>query len=105
MHSKTSLDEKLSDLVGNANLKLGNNFNLNYEFSLDQNYKEFNFNEISTSMNFGPSKIDFGFLQEKKHIGNQEFSLLSLIMKTEKMVFFHSRLNEILLLIRLNFII
>ncbi len=73
MHSKTSLDEKLSDLVGNANLKLGNNFNLNYEFSLDQNYKEFNFNEISTSMNFGPSKIDFGFLQEKKHIGNQEF--------------------------------
>ena len=57
MHSKTSLDEKLSDLVGNANLKLGNNFNLNYEFSLDQNYKEFNFNEISTSMNFGPSKL------------------------------------------------
>ena len=49
MHSKTSLDEKLSDLVGNANLKLGNNFNLNYEFSLDQNYKEFNFNEISTA--------------------------------------------------------
>ena len=57
MHSKTSLDEKLSDLVGNANLKLGNNFNLNYEFSLDQNYKEFNFNEISTSMNLDHPKL------------------------------------------------
>ncbi len=73
MHSKTSMDEKLSDLVGDAKLNLNNNFNFNYKFALDQNYKDLNFNEISTKMNFGPSSIDFSFVQEKKHIGNQEF--------------------------------
>ena len=39
MSSESSMDEKLSDLVGSANLDISKNFNLNYNFKLDQNYQ------------------------------------------------------------------
>ena len=40
MHSKTSLDEKLSDLVGSAKLAINDKIDINYNFSLDQNYSD-----------------------------------------------------------------
>ena len=46
MHSKTSLDEKLSDLVGSANLEINDKIDISYNFSLDQNYNDLNYNEI-----------------------------------------------------------
>ena len=46
MPDKTSLNEKLSDLVGSVSYKLNNNFKLNYNFSVDQNYNDINYSEI-----------------------------------------------------------
>ena len=40
MHSKTGLDEKLSDLVGSASYQLNDKVNLKYDFAVDQNYRE-----------------------------------------------------------------
>ena len=40
---------------------------------MDQNYKELNYNELGSSINFDPFKIDFSYLQEDKHIGEQEY--------------------------------
>ena len=73
MHSKTSLDEKLSDLVGSSSLKFNENISLNYNFALDQNYNDFNYNEIGTKLNFGQSSLDFTYLEENKHIGDQKY--------------------------------
>ena len=73
MSSKSSLDEKLSDLVGSATLTTNKKFNLNYNFALDQNYKDLNYNEIGTKMKFGATNIDFNYLQEKNHIGDQDY--------------------------------
>tara|TARA_A100001015_G_scaffold321674_1_gene453933 strand:- start:5974 stop:8370 length:2397 start_codon:yes stop_codon:yes gene_type:complete len=73
MADKTSMNEKLSDLVGSAKYKVNNNFDINYDFSIDQNYKDLNYNEISTSMNFNLLNINFGYLEEKKHIGDQNY--------------------------------
>ena len=70
---KSSMNEKVSDLVGSANAKLSKNFSLNYKFALDQNYQDLNFNEFGANMNFGPVDFDFNYLQEKKHIGNQDY--------------------------------
>ena len=53
MGSVSSLDEKLSDLAGTSNFKLGNSLDLKYNFSLDQNYNDLNFNEIVSTLNFG----------------------------------------------------
>ena len=73
MHSKTSLDEKLSDLVGATTYELSENIDLKYNFSIDQNYSDFNYNEVSAALNFDPIKFDFSYLMENKHIGDQEY--------------------------------
>jgi LPS-assembly protein len=73
MSSESSMDEKLSDLVGSTNYKINNNLNLKYNFAVDQNYNEFNYNEIGAVLDLNPIKIDFNYLQEDKHIGNQEY--------------------------------
>ena len=73
MPSKSSLDEKLSDLTGSVNYKLHNDISLNYNFSLDQNYNDLNYNEVGTSAKINSIKFDFNYLQEKEHIGNQEY--------------------------------
>ena len=73
MPSSSSLDEKLSDLVGNTNIKINNKLDFNYNFALDQNYKDLNYNEVGFNIDFNPIKFDIDYLQEKKHIGNQEY--------------------------------
>ena len=73
MSSKSSLDEKLSDLVGAVNYKLNDNISFNYDFAVDQNYSEMNYNDLGLTYNFNNMKIDFNYLEEDKHIGNQEY--------------------------------
>ena len=73
MPDKTSLNEKLSDLVGSNNYKFNENFELQHNFSIDQNYNDLNYNDIGTNINFGPLNFDFNYLQEKKHIGDQDY--------------------------------
>ena len=73
MASKTSLDEKLSDLVGEINHNLNENFNLRYNFAIDQNLNQFNYNEMGANFNFDPFNINFNFLEENEHIGDQKY--------------------------------
>jgi len=72
MPSSTSLDQRFSDLVGEAKYKINNKINLKYDFSVDQNYKELNYNEIEAQYNFNDVRFNLSYLQEKNHIGNQE---------------------------------
>ena len=67
------MDEKISDLVGKSNYKINKNISLNYNFSIDQNYNEFVYNEIGSNINLDPIMIDFNYLQESKHLGDQEY--------------------------------
>ena len=39
----------------------------------DQNYKDFNYNEIGTNYTNGPLDINFNYLSESKHIGDQDY--------------------------------
>ena len=78
MPSSTSLDEKLSDVVGNASYNILDKdgfspVKFTYDFRLDQNYKDLNYNQIKSEFNLNPVKFDFGYLQEKKHYDNQEY--------------------------------
>ena len=73
MPSSMGLDEKISDLVGFSKYEVNNKFSLNYNFAIDQNYKEFNYNEIGAKTNFDKLNFDINYLQEKKHIGNNEY--------------------------------
>ena len=77
--AKSSLDQKSSDLVGAANFKANNNLDLNYKFALDHNYNDLNYNEIGATFNLNMFKFNLDYLQEKKHIGNNEYLLQELI--------------------------
>ncbi len=73
MPSTTSLDEKLSDLVGTSNYRINDNIELKYNFAIDQNYKDINYSELSANIKNNSIAFNFNYLQENKHIGNQDY--------------------------------
>ena len=40
---------------------------------MDQNYQQFNYNELNTKILLNPVNLNFSYVQEKEHIGNQEY--------------------------------
>ena len=97
LHSKTSLDEKLSDLVGGVNYFLNENFKFDYQFALDQNYQDFNYNEIGTNIKFNNIDINFDYIQESKHIGDQEYlkTKVNFVNEDKSRVSFETKRNLI----------
>ncbi len=80
----TSLNEKVSDLVGSSKYKVNKNLDIKYDFSIDQNYQDLNYNEISTSLKYDSVNLNFGFLQEKKHLGNQDYFTTKIDLKNKE---------------------
>ena len=73
MPTSMGLDEKITDLVGTTKYEINEKLSLNYNFALDQNYSEFNYNEIGVSTDLNNFNFDINYLEEKKHIGNNEY--------------------------------
>ena len=73
MPSTTSLDQKISDLVGEINYNLIPNNTINYKFSLDENLSTFNYHEITGNFNFGKIDFNINYLEERNHIGNANY--------------------------------
>ena len=71
--SQSSLDQKMSDVVGESALKINDALKLDYTFAIDQSYKEFNSNEAGAEIDLGKTSFNVSYLQEKNHVGNQEF--------------------------------
>ena len=86
------MDEKVSDLVGEANLNINKKFDLSYDFAIDQNYKELNYNDLGAKMNFGALDIDFNYTREN-HIGNKDY-LNKLTIITVIKPCFHLKLSK-----------
>ncbi len=73
MPASSSLDQQFSDVVAHTDLKINENLELNYNFALDQNYQQFNYNELNTKILLNPVNLNFSYVQEKEHIGDQEY--------------------------------
>ena len=73
MPTSMGLDEKISDLVGVANYKINDKFNFNYNFAIDQNYNDFNYNEIGVQTNLDKMSFNINYLEENKHIGDNKY--------------------------------
>ena len=71
--TSTSLDQHFSDVVGVAKYNVNQKLNINYNFSIDEGYKNFNYNEVGADFAFDTAKFNINYLQEKKHIGTQEY--------------------------------
>ncbi len=83
MPSSSSLDKRFSDIVGNLNYNK-NNFELNYNFSLDQNFKEMNYSEIETRYSLGNVDFNLNYLKEDKLADNKEYFKSSIEIKKGK---------------------
>ena len=72
--TKSSLDQKMSDVVGEINYNFSEIGNIDYKFSLDHNLNDLNYNEISTVLNFGKIEFNLDYLEEQNHRGNEHYA-------------------------------
>lgn len=73
MPRSSSLDQKMSDVVGEVDYNFSKIGKINYKFSLDHNFNDLNYNEVSTSLNFGKVDFNLDYLEERNHIGNENY--------------------------------
>ncbi len=71
--SSSSLDQKASDLVGEAFIKISENFNLNNEFSLDHNLNDINYNDLEANLILGNTTFNLNYLEENNHVGSSNY--------------------------------
>ena len=73
MPRSSSLDQKMSDVVGEINYNFSAIGEIKYKFSLDHNMNDLNYNEVSTTLNFGKVAFNIDYLEEQNHIGNENY--------------------------------
>ena len=71
--SKSSLDQKTSDVVGEIKYNFSEIGSIDYKFSVDHNLGELNYNEISSGLNFGKVKFNLNYLEEQNHVGDEHY--------------------------------
>ena len=74
MPSKSSLDQKTSDMVGEIKYNFSEIGSIDYKFSLDQNLNDLNRNEVSTELNFGKIQFNLDYLEQRNHIGDEHYA-------------------------------
>jgi len=71
--TKTSLDQRMSDVVGDVSYNFSDKNSIGYNFSLDNDLKQLNYNEISSNFSFGKIDFNLDYLEERRHIGNEKY--------------------------------
>ena len=74
MPAKSSLDQEMSDIVGEINYNFSEIGKIDYKFSLDHNLNDLNYNNIYTELNFGKVQFNLDYLEEQNHIGNEHYA-------------------------------
>jgi len=70
---KSTLNQKSSDLFGKATINLTDEFNLNYKFSLDNDYKTTNHNFFEATYSVNNFVTSFEFLEESEIRGGTSY--------------------------------
>ena len=73
MPAKSSLDQKMSDVVGEIKYNFSEIGSIDYKFSLDHNLNDLNYNEVSTTLNFGKVGFNLDYLEERNHVGREHY--------------------------------
>ena len=69
----STMQKKTSDLIGNFNFFPNNKFNLNYNFSADNNFDTMNYSEVKTNININNFITSFEFLEENNNVGSDSY--------------------------------
>ena len=73
--TKSKMQNKSSDIVGNFNFQPNNNFTINYDFSADNNLETMNYTKVETKLNINNFITSFEFLEENNEIGTDSYLL------------------------------
>ena len=71
--ANSSLGQKTSNFVGEANFKLNDFVDLNYDFITENNLTDFNYHKIKSKFKINNFVTSFEFLEENNLIGDQSF--------------------------------
>ena len=71
---KSSLDQEMSDVVGEIKYNFSEIGTIDYKFSLDHNLNDLNYNDVSTVLNFGKVQFNLDYLEKQNHIGNEHYA-------------------------------
>ncbi len=72
MPNSSSLNKRFSDMIGSFNFK-NQNFKIDYNYTVDRNYNEINYNEINAYYDVGKVKFNLNYLDEDKNTGENEY--------------------------------
>ena len=80
MSDTSSLDKRFSDMVGSFEFS-SNNLKIDYNYSLDRNFKEMNYNEVGAEYSLSNVKFNLNYLEENKISDVKEYVKSSLEIK------------------------
>ena len=66
----SNLNKKMSDIVGNIKISPNNNFKFNYNFSVDENLKDANYQLLSSEFSLNNFVTNFEYLEDKSSANN-----------------------------------
>tara|TARA_B100002051_G_C16655459_1_gene596262 strand:- start:331 stop:1266 length:936 start_codon:yes stop_codon:yes gene_type:complete len=70
---RSSLDQQVSDLVGEAFVKISDNLTLKSEFNLDNNIKDVHYQDFGANLILGNTDFNIKYLEESSHIGSSSY--------------------------------
>ena len=70
---RSSLHQKTSDTVGKGFLKISENLSLTNEFSVDHNFNDLNYNDLTANLVLGNASFNLKYLEENNHIGSTNY--------------------------------
>ncbi len=94
--TSSTINNKSSDIIGSINFKPNNNFNLDYNFSVDNDLTSTNYNFIKADLTINKFVTSFEFLQEDDEIGteNHYSNEMKLILNDTSSLKYRTRRNK-----------
>ena len=71
--TKSTLNNRSSDLIGSINFKPKEEININYNFSVDNNLESTNYNFLSADLTVNKFVTTFEYLQEDDEVGTENY--------------------------------
>ncbi len=71
--NKSTLDQKYSDIIGRLKINTLNNLSFEYNFMLDNNFKDTNLNSILAEIKVNNFVTNFEFLEERNSVGSKSY--------------------------------
>ena len=82
--SKSTLNKKNSNLFGSINYHLSENIKFDYNFSLDNNYSTFEYNDFNASFSLNNIITGFSFIEENGELGDTNVLSSSISYKLDE---------------------